>query len=235
MTAKWRVLQESRCPFCPTGGTGGAGAGVRRWSIISTGPLASLTCCWAIRQTLHSPPGIPLASCHYTLFYNSNHLSIFLLPFLIFFRFIPPSYLLPTTPPLKLALQINHEVLNCHADEENRGSNAKRRACLPFKASCSGIWLTLALRALTQREAEWMKGLGHFKRTHVFCQSLWLSWRSNQRAFRFKKGYFTSRPSGWLSCRRGKSRLQLKWLHLRGSDWSNRARRPREVSTSPVR
>lgn len=99
-------------------------------------------------------------------------------------------------PPLKLALQINHEVLNCHADKENRGSNAKRRACLPFKASCSGIWLTLALRALTQREAEWMKGLGHFKRTHVFCQSLWLSWRSNQRAFRFKKGYFTSRPSG---------------------------------------
>lgn len=109
------------------------------------------------------------------------------------------------------------------------------RACLPFKASCSGIWLTLALRTLTQRGGEWMKGLGHFKQTHVFCQSLWLSWRSNLRAFRFKKGYFTSRPSGWLSCRRGKSRLLLKWLHLRGSDWSNRARRSREVSTSPVR
>lgn len=102
----------------------------------------------------------------------------------------------------KRVLRINQEVLNCHAGGVNCGSDAKRCACDPFKASCSGIKLTLAVRALTQREMRTDERVelqrpaqGHFKRTHVFCRSLWLSWRSNQRPFSFKKGYFTMRPA----------------------------------------
>ena len=170
------------------------GAAVWHWStspLISTGPSASFTCCRAVWQMLHSPPGIPLVSYQYPPPDCPS-----------FFIFIPLLLFYSTKKKKKGVLRINQEVLNCHAGGANCGSDAKRCACDPFKASCSGIKLTLAVRALTQREMRTDERVelqrpaqGHFKRTHVFCRSLWLSWRSNQRPFSFKKGYFTMRPA----------------------------------------
>lgn len=174
---------------------------VWHWSIsplISTGPLASLTCCWGVWQTLHSPPGIPLASYHYTLlstppispsfFFLTPSSSVFFSPFSLPLSPPPQNVSFKSTKKCLIVMQ---------ATETPMQSDVP---AIHLKLHVRSFGLTLALRALTQREMRMDERVevrcsarGHFKRTHGLCWSLWVSWRSNQRLFSFKKGYFTDR------------------------------------------
>lgn len=135
--------------------------------------------------------------------FNSTHLSIFLLPYPIFFSLVPlfSPFSLPLSPPTpNVSFKSTKKCLIVMQATETAAPMQSDVPAIHLKLHVRSFGLTLALRALTQREMRMDERVevrcsarGHFKRTHGLCWSLWVSWRSNQRLFSFKKGYFTDR------------------------------------------
>ena len=216
------------------------GAAVWHWStspLISTGPSASLTCCRAVWQTLHSPPGIPLVSYQYPPPDCPS-----------FFIFIPLLLFYSTKKKKKVSFESTKKCLIVMQEEQT---------VAPMQSDVPAIHLKLHVRALSwhlqwellpREKWERMKGLSFSvllkdtSRGHMFFVARFGCHGDQTRDLSVSKRVIS--PWGqpavkWLIIMQEREIrasaqmivLEKQWLIVPGQTLTE----PREVSGSPVR